>query len=260
MTAYLNLNKNVYIDLIQNYIIKDAPLKKREHLSLSYNRIITAYAVLICYCLKIYGGVNLNNKLVITLERQFGSGGLEIGQLVAQKLGIPCFNKEILEQAAKECSIPEEYLESAQENVSQSFLYQLSMASQQGLQADQFLSKSNVLYAEIEKIIKKMAQNGSCVIIGRCADYILRDFEPAFHVFVYATMEKRMQRVIESYGVSESSAEYIIKKNDKRREAFYNGNTNHTWGIKEHYNLCLNSGTFGIDRCADIIIDSLNYI
>ena len=205
-------------------------------------------------------GKILKKNLVITLERQFGSGGLEVGQLVAQKLGIPCYNKEILEQAAKECSIPEEYLESAQENVSQSFLYQLSMASRQGSQADMFLSKSNVLYAEIEKIIRHMAEQGSCVIIGRCADYILKDFEPAFHVFVYATMEKRMQRVIDSYGISESSAEYIIKKNDKRRESFYNGNTNHTWGIKEHYNLCLNSGTFGVEKCADMIIEALKYL
>lgn len=202
----------------------------------------------------------MKNNLVITLERQFGSGGLEIGQIVAQKLGIPCYNKEILEQAAKACSIPEEYLESTQENVSQSFLYQLSLASQQGIKTDKYLSKSNVLYSEIAKIITDMAKKGSCVIIGRCADFILRDYEPAMHVFVYATMEKRMQRVIESYGVGESSAEYIIKKNDKRRETFYNGNTNHTWGIKEHYNLCLNSGTFGIEKCADMIIDAIGYM
>ena len=202
----------------------------------------------------------MKNNLVITLERQFGSGGLEIGQIVAQKLGIPCYNKEILEQAAKACSIPEEYLESTQENVSQSFLYQLSLASQQGIKTDKYLSKSNVLYSEIARIITDMAKKGSCVIIGRCADFILRDYEPAMHVFVYATMEKRMQRVIESYGVGESSAEYIIKKNDKRRETFYNGNTNHTWGIKEHYNLCLNSGTFGIEKCADMIIDAIGYM
>ncbi len=202
----------------------------------------------------------MKKNLVITLERQFGSGGLEIGQLVAQKLGIPCYNKEILTKAAETCNIPEEYIESTQENVSQSFLYQLALSSKQGKSSDDFLSRSNALYAEIEKIIKKMASDGSCVIIGRCADFILRDFEPALHVFVYAKMESRMKRVIGEYGVSESSAEYIIRKNDKRRETFYNGNTNHTWGIKEHYNLCLNSGTFGIEKCADMIIDAIDYI
>lgn len=202
----------------------------------------------------------MKKNTVITLERQFGSGGLEIGQLVAQKLGIPCYNKEILTKAAENCNIPEEYIETAQESVSQSFLYQLALASKAEKSADDFLSKSNILYAEIEKIIKDMASQGSCVIIGRCAEYILKDFDPCMHVFIYAKMENRMKRVIEEYGISESSAEYIIRKNDKRRETFYNGNTNHTWGIKEHYNLCLNSGTFGIQKCADMIINALEYL
>lgn len=202
----------------------------------------------------------MKKNLIITLERQFGSGGLEIGKLVAQKLGIPCYNKEILKKAAETCNIPEEYLESAQENVSQSFLYQLSMASKTGKNVDDFVSKSEVLYQEISKIIKGMAENGSCVIIGRCADFILKDMESALHVFIYATMENRMKRVVEEYGVSSSSAEYIIQKNDKRRETFYNGNTNHTWGIKEHYNICLNSGKFGIEKCADMIIDAIKYL
>lgn len=202
----------------------------------------------------------MKENLVITLERQFGSGGLKIGKLVAQKLGIPCYNKEILEKAAEACDIPKEYLESAQENVSQSFLYQLSMASKTGKNVEEFISKSEVLYYEIAKIIKEMAEAGSCVIIGRCADFILRDFDPALHVFIYATMENRIKRAIEDYGINSSSAEYIINKNDKRRETFYNGNTNHTWGIKEHYNICLNSGKFGIEKCADMIIDAIEYL
>lgn len=202
----------------------------------------------------------MKKNLVITLERQFGSGGLEIGKLVAQKLGIPCYNKEILEKAAETCHIPTEYIESTQENVSQSFLYQLSMASRTGKNVDDFVSKSSILYQEISKIIRDMAEKGSCVIIGRCADFILKDLENALHVFIYATMENRMKRVVEEYGVSSGSAEYIIQKNDKRRETFYNGNTNHTWGIKEHYNICLNSGKFGIEKCADMIIDAIEYL
>ncbi len=202
----------------------------------------------------------MKKNLVITLERQYGSGGLNIGKLVAQKLGIPCYHEEILEKAAETCNIPEEYLESTQENVSQSFLYQLSMASKAGKSVDNFISKSTVLYQEIAKIIKGMAEQGSCVIIGRCADFILKDMENCFHVFIYDTMENRMKRVVEEYGVNSSSAEYIINKNDKRREAFYNGNTNHTWGIKEHYNICLNSGKFGIEKCADMIIDAASYL
>lgn len=202
----------------------------------------------------------MNKKIVITLERQFGSGGLEIGKKVADKLGIPCYNKEILQQAAEKCNVPEEYLESMQEEVSQSFLYKLSLASKSGKKIDDVISKSNILYNEIVKIINKMATSGSCIIIGRCADFILRDLDSCFHTFIYADMESRTKRVIEEYGASPGSAEYIIKKNDKRRESFYSGNTGHTWGLKEHYNLCLNSGKFGIENCSDIIIDSLKYI
>lgn len=206
------------------------------------------------------GMISMNKKIVITLERQFGSGGLEIGTRVADKLGIPCYNKEILQQAAEKCNVPEEYLESMQEEVSQSFLYKLSLASKSGKKIDNIISKSNILYNEIVKIINKMASSGSCVIIGRCADFILRDLDSCFHTFIYADMESRIKRVIEEYGVSPGSAEYIIKKNDKRRESFYSGNTGHTWGLKEHYNICLNSGKFGVENCSDIIIDTLKYI
>ena len=201
------------------------------------------------------GMISMNKKIVITLERQFGSGGLEIGKKVADKLGIPCYNKEILQQAAEKCNVPEEYLESMQEEVSQSFLYKLSLASKSGKKIDNIISKSNILYNEIVKIINKMASSGSCVIIGRCADFILRDLDSCFHTFIYADMESRIKRVIEEYGVSPGSAEYIIKKNDKRRESFYSGNTG-----KEHYNICLNSGKFGVENCSDIIIDTLKYI
>ena len=142
----------------------------------------------------------MNKKIVITLERQFGSGGLEIGKKVADKLGIPCYNKEILQQAAEKCNVPEEYLESMQEEVSQSFLYKLSLASKSGKKIDNIISKSNILYNEIVKIINKMASSGSCVIIGRCADFILRDLDSCFHTFIYADMESRIKRVIEEYG------------------------------------------------------------
>lgn len=199
----------------------------------------------------------MNKKIVITLERQYGSGGLEIGKLIANKLGIPCYNKEILEQAAKKCDIPSEYLESVQENVSQSFLYKLSLASKTGQDLDNIVSKTDILFNETSKIITDMANSGSCVIIGRCADYILRNNESAFHVFIYSSMENRIKRAISEYGVNSNAAEYIIRKNDRRREMFYNGNTGHTWGIKEHYNMCLNSGTFGIEGCADIILDTI---
>ncbi len=204
-------------------------------------------------------GDSLENT-IITIERQYASGGIEIGKKVAEKLNVPCYSDEILEKAAKNCSIPMEYIESTQENVSQSFLYRLSLAAKTGKSPDEIVSKADILYKEIEKIIKAMAEKSSCVIIGRCSDYILKDMEHCLNVFIHSGFEARIKRAVSRYGVNENMADYIIRKNDKRREYFYNACTGRTWGVKENYHLCLNSEKFGIDNCAEIILNTIGYI
>ena len=203
----------------------------------------------------------MSDNMVITIERQYASGGLEIGKNLSQKLNIPFYSREIVEMAAERCDIPKEYLESTQENVSQSFLYRLSLAAKAGsIDVDKTASKADILYNEVHKVVTELAQRESCIIIGQCADYILRKHQPCFRVFVHALMEDRVKRAIGNYGISEQYADYIIRKNDKRRAAFYNANTTRTWGVKENYHICLNSSLFTVDNCADIIIDSMKYL
>lgn len=202
----------------------------------------------------------MSENTVITIERQYASGGLEIGKILSNKLNIPVYSREIVEMAAERCGIPKEYLESTQENVSHSFLYKLSLAAKAGtMDVDKTESKADILYNEVYKVVMELAEKESCVIIGQCADYILKDRKKTFKVFVHALMEDRIKRAIENYGISEQYADYIIRKNDNRREAFYNANTSHTWGVKENYHICLNSSLFSIESCADIIIDTMKY-
>lgn len=200
----------------------------------------------------------MSENFIITIERQYASGGLEIGGNLSNKLNIPVYSREIVEMAADRCGIPKEYLESTQENVSQSFLYRLSMAAKSGsIDVDKTASKADILYSEVHNVVTELAQKESCIIVGQCADFILRNHKNTFSVFIHALMEDRVKRAIENYGISEQHADYIIRKNDKRRESFYNANTMSTWGVKENYHICLNSSYFSVQSCTDIIIDSM---
>lgn len=202
----------------------------------------------------------MSEHSVITIERQYASGGLEIGRKLSEKLNIPVYSRQIVEMAADRCGIPKEYLESTQENVSQSFLYRLSLAAKTGsVDVDKTASKADILYSEVYKVVTELAEKESCIIVGQCADYILKDHKKTFRVFIHALMEDRIKRAIENYGTSEQYADYIIRKNDKRRESFYNANTMRTWGVKENYHICLNSSLFSVDSCCDIIIDTMKY-
>lgn len=202
----------------------------------------------------------MSEHTVITIERQYASGGLEIGRNLSQKLNIPVYSREIVEMAADRCGIPKEYLESTQENVSQSFLYRLSLAAKKGsVDVDKTASKADILYSEVYKVVTELAEKESCIIVGQCADYILKEHKKTFRVFIHALMDDRIKRAIDNYGISEQYADYIIRKNDKRRESFYNANTMRTWGVKENYHICLNSSLFPVESCSDIIIDAMNY-
>lgn len=202
----------------------------------------------------------MSENTVITIERQYASGGLLIGKSLSEKLGIPVYSREIVEMAADRCGIPKEYLESTQENVSHSFLYKLSLAAKSGsVDVDNTASKADILYNEVNKVVTELAEKENCIIIGQCADYILRENKNVFKVFIHANMEDRKKRAIKHYGINEQYADYIIRKNDNRREIFYNANTTNTWGVKENYHICINSSLFPIENCADIIIDTMKY-
>lgn len=194
---------------------------------------------------------------IITIEREYASGGREIGKKVAEELGIPFYNREILEMAAERCSVSPEYLENAEEAAPKSFLYSLMLSSNPTRSVEENLPLSDKIYIIESQIIQEIAKKSSCVIVGRCANYILSDTEDVFSVFIYSNKEARIKRAVEQYGVDKKKALGILKKFDKRRETFYSINTGGNWYDKENYAMCLNSGALGIDFCSKLILDAV---
>ena len=193
-------------------------------------------------------------KTIITIERQYGSGGSNIGRLTAEKLGINCYNRQILEMTAERCGIAPEYLENAEENVPTSFLYSLLLSANPARTMEENLPLSDKVFLMESRIINEIAdRENRFVLVGRCGSYILED-KGCFSVYIYASPEFRVKRAINEYGVSNGKAESIMKKADKRRETFYNVNTGRLWQDKDQYALCLNSGVLGDELCAEIIV------
>lgn len=172
--------------------------------------------------------------IIVTISRQHGAGGREIGRKLAEKLGVPFYDKELASLAAKESGLNEEYINDIEEK--DSALYSLYLSTE----ANQIAINAQ------EKVLKKIAENGSCVIVGRAADHVLKDYNP-YRVFVYAPLEKRKQRVMKNYGDEENKALENIEKADKRRAKFYENVTGKTWGKLENYDLLIDS-SIGINK------------
>jgi len=193
-------------------------------------------------------------KRIITIERQYGSGGSVIGKLAADKLGIKCYNRQILEMTAEKCGISPDYLESAEENVPTSFLYSLLLSANPARSMEDSLPLSDKVFLMESRIITEIAEKEeSFVLVGRCGSYVLED-KGCFSVYIYADPEERVKRAVADYGVAPNKAESVMKKADKRRETFYNVNTGRLWQDKDSYCLCLNSAVLGDDLCAELIV------
>ena len=195
---------------------------------------------------------------IITIERQYGSGGSVIGRIAAEKLGINCYNRQILEMTAEKCGLSPDYLESAEESVPTSFLYSLLLSANPARTMEDNLPLSDKVFLMESRIITELAEKeSSFVLVGRCGSYILED-KGCFSVYIYADPAARAKRAVEEYGVPENKAESIMKKADKRRETFYNVNTGRVWQDKEQYSLCLNSAELGDELCAELIVKAFN--
>ncbi len=193
-------------------------------------------------------------KTILTIERQYGSGGSVIGKLAADKLGLTYYNRQILEMASERCGIAPENLESAEESVPTSFLYSLLLSANPARSLEDNLPLSDKVFLMESRIINEIAENeDSFVLVGRCGSYILED-KGCFSVYIYAPPEARIKRAVEDYHIPENKAENIMKKADKRRETFYNVNTGRVWQDKDSYSLCLNSAELGDELCAEIIV------
>lgn len=195
-------------------------------------------------------------NLVITIGRQFGSYGSLIGKKLAEELGISYYDKEILDVASKESGLCQTLFENHDEKPTNSFLYSLvmdtySMGYNSGSYLDMPLNHK-VFLAQFDAI-KKLAERESCVIVGRCADYALEEFENVYHVFIHADKEDRIKKIVEYEGITEAKAKDLITKNDKQRASYYNYYTSKKWGDAKSYDLCLNSGLLGVDGCVEMI-------
>lgn len=190
---------------------------------------------------------------IITIEREYASGGSQVGKLVGQALGIPVYGREILEIAAREGGTTPEYIEHLEETDTNSLLYSLvAMAKTVQGQLPQ-ISKTDQLNLLEARIIQRLAQEGPCVIVGRCADYILQDKADCLKVFIHADMAFRAHRIVEVYGERDQSPEERLKDKDKRRAAYHRFYTDMKWGHAQNYHITLNSGVLGIDKCVDIL-------
>lgn len=197
---------------------------------------------------------------IITISRQFGSGGREIGAKLAKRLGIPFYDNEIISRAAKESGFAEAAFENAEKKASNSLLYSLAMGmNAYGNQDIGFthLSLDDQLYLAQSNVIRKVAEEGPCVIVGRCADYVLRDYSHVVNIYIWADLKARKKRAIEQYHLKESKAEEEILRTDRRRANYYNYHASEKWGKAENYHLSLRSDYIGVDNTVECI---LNYL
>ena len=198
-------------------------------------------------------------KIIITIARQFGSGGREIGELVAKKLGIPCYDKELIKDAAAKGSLNEEILKVTDESAANSLLYTLAMGSNilgAGAHFNYKMPLNDKLFILQSEIIKEYADKGSCVIIGRCADYVLSNSDNLLKIFIYGNIKHREARIRERYpDIKSSQVMDVIVKTDKRRASYYNFYTGNKWGAHDNYDLAINSSTFGVEKTAEMIAE-----
>lgn len=205
----------------------------------------------------------MGKKRIITIGRQFGSNGRNIGKLIAEKLGVQCYDKELLQIAAKKSGVCEELLQNLDEKPNKSFLYSVVMdpyAFAYNFNNNNYTTNINQqAFQATFDTIKDLAERESCVIVGRCSDYILRERDDVLNVFIYAPLEARIKTVSERYpALTENKIKDQITKEDKARASYYNYYSSKKWGKMESYHLSIDSSILTIDKAADMIIEVFN--
>lgn len=196
-------------------------------------------------------------KTIITISREFGSGGHSIAKALAEKLNIPCYDKELVEQVAKDSGFDPAYIEAQGEYAAGPFPFFKTGGSgapgvMNGMNADDYL------WCVQRQTILNLAEKGPCVIVGRCSDFILRDRPDALHVFICADKAYRARRIVERYGETAHKPEQRLHQKDKQRRAYYRYYTDREWGAPQNYAFCLNSGMIGEDCCIQLLVDYMS--
>lgn len=191
-------------------------------------------------------------KVVITIARQYGSGGRTVGKMLAKDLGIPYYDKELLKKASEESGINEGLFAGADETLKNSPLLRITRKVYQGQlippDSNDFTSAEN-LFNYQAKVIKQLAEEESCVIIGRCADYVLRDYDNVLSVFVHAPEDYCIEQAKKKLAMSEKEVKKFIQKTDKQKEEYYKHFTGREWSDARNYDLCLDSSKLGYEKC-----------
>ncbi len=209
-------------------------------------------------------------KKIITISREYGSGGHTIAELVAKKLGYSFYDNEIIDMAAKDSGLSPDFITKTEQNLSSGWLYTMLLgasyaspltSSKLGVNAvNSQAPLADQVFTAQRNVIIELAKKGPCVIVGRCSDYILRHCEEINHndllnIFIYAPLEEKVKRAIEQKGLNPDTAEKEVKLIDKRRANHYNTFTERTWGNRSHYDMLINSATLGLEKTADLIAD-----
>ena len=194
------------------------------------------------------------DKKLITISREFGSGGRLIGKRLAEKLDIPYYDKELLDRIAEESGFSKEMIVEAEKKAKNSFLYSLASAMGTGEAGPESLSLNERFFLAQFDTIRRIADEGSCVIVGRCADYVLRGMPEATNVFIYAEEADKIKRAVQEYGVPEDSVKKLMKDTDKARANYYSYHTGRKWGDHVNYNLSIDSGYIEIEDIVDLLI------
>ena len=192
-------------------------------------------------------------KKIITISREFGSGGRTVGRMVAEKLGIPFYDKELVDEIALESGFAPQFIEEHGEHSPGKSAFSYAFAPQGIPGIMNGMSTADFLWNVQCSVILQLADKGPCVIVGRNADYILKDREDALHVYVSADTQFRADRIVRLYGESEKKPEARLAEKDKRRRVNYQHYTGREWGKAQNYHLCLNTGVLGVEQCAEII-------
>jgi cytidylate kinase len=193
-------------------------------------------------------------KRIITISREFGSGGRSIGREVAARLGIPFYDSELVEKIALESGFAPSFVEEHGEHAPSTsrLSYAFAHAGVPGVMNG--MSAADFLWSIQCSVILQLAEQGPCVIVGRNADYILKDRDDCLDVYIHAPDDARAERIVRLYGQSEKSPEARLQEKDKRRRINYQHYTGRTWGQAQNYDLCLDSAALGIDRCVELIL------
>ena len=191
-------------------------------------------------------------KRIITISRQFGSGGHSIATAAAERMGIAFYDNQLITEVARQSGLSEEFIRENEEYASHSnsFLYQLAMSTAGTYGYPSVYQK---LYEAQTKVIRDIADKEPCIIVGRCADYILKDRADCLHVFIHADNEHRATHILEKYGATDKTISQRIKDKDNRRRNYYRFHTDREWGVAANYNLALDSGVLGEELCVDLI-------